>query len=241
MTADASCQAVVHWTAPSIVDDCGGSITSNNASGSVFTIGTTLVTYTASDGSGNKATCSFQVTVENEKPPVVLNCPNDILLEADEFGVATAFWDEPTATTACGELIITGSHSPGQPFSTGTTKITYTAADELAHESVCTFNVIVAPVKIDIVVGKLITPDNNNTNDYLEIVNIERFKDNTLVIVDRWGGMIFKADGYDNKKVCWKGNNLNGVSVPTGTYFYTLSIRYGSEQTQKTGFIELIR
>lgn len=45
-------------------DTCGGAnVTSNIASGSVFPLGTTTVTSTATDAAGNAASCSFTVTV----------------------------------------------------------------------------------------------------------------------------------------------------------------------------------
>jgi HYR domain/Immunoglobulin domain/FIMAH domain len=59
--------AVVTYTAPVGVDNCPGAMTTRTAglaSGSVFPIGTTTVTYTVTDTSGNSASCSFTVTVK---------------------------------------------------------------------------------------------------------------------------------------------------------------------------------
>ncbi len=57
--------AVVSWTAPTASDYSGGSVTltSTHNPGGTFSIGTTTVTYTATDPSGNEATASFTVTV----------------------------------------------------------------------------------------------------------------------------------------------------------------------------------
>jgi len=54
------------YTAPVGTDNCPGAITTltaGGASGSVFPIGTTTVTYTVTDASGNSTSCSFTVTV----------------------------------------------------------------------------------------------------------------------------------------------------------------------------------
>jgi hypothetical protein len=59
--------------------------------------------------------------------------------------------------------------------------------------------------------------------------------------VDRWGGVVFNGSNYDNQNVVWQGTNRSGDKVPTGTYFYTISVRYGTEMIEKSGFIELIR
>jgi hypothetical protein len=54
---------VVSYSAPTATDNCGVSVSSTPASGSVFPVGTTLVTATATDTGGNVSTCTFTVTV----------------------------------------------------------------------------------------------------------------------------------------------------------------------------------
>ena len=51
------------------------------ASGSLFPIGASVVSCTASDASGNRAAETFQVTVENPNPPA-LTAPADLTVEA---------------------------------------------------------------------------------------------------------------------------------------------------------------
>lgn len=64
-----TCGAVVNYTAPTASDNCSGaSIIGNHNSGETFPIGTTTVTYTATDASGNVSTCSFMVTVNGINP-----------------------------------------------------------------------------------------------------------------------------------------------------------------------------
>ena len=62
------------WTAPTARDNSGKTVTpsfttDNEVSGDNFPMGTTTVTYTVTDSSGNSATCSFTVTVNGE--PIV--------------------------------------------------------------------------------------------------------------------------------------------------------------------------
>src|SRR5664279_1825840 len=64
-----TCNAPATWTAPTATDNCGTpTVTVNHASGSIFSIGTTTVTYTAMDAAGNTATCTFVVTVVDNTP-----------------------------------------------------------------------------------------------------------------------------------------------------------------------------
>lgn len=66
-----SCSAVVNFTV-SGSDNCSSpTIVSSPASGSVFPVGTTTVTSTATDAAGNSQSCSFTVTVKDVTPPVI--------------------------------------------------------------------------------------------------------------------------------------------------------------------------
>jgi large repetitive protein len=239
--AGSDCLTRVNWPEPSIEDCNAIQIESTHQPGDEFIFGSTKVAYTLTDALGNTSTYAFEVVVENQSPPVISNCPVDIIMEADEFGSAVVNWVEPTASVACGPLFLTTSHSSEQSFPVGTTMVTYTVSDVLGTKSICTFNVIVTPAKIKVEIAKVVTPDGNGINDFLEIENIEKYKENEIVIVDRWGGKVFQASGYDNDKVSWKGTNATGGLVPTGTYFFNISIRYGEASEQRTGFIELIR
>jgi len=64
VTADDNyCGSIATWTAPTVTDNCSFTVSSSHSPGDYFLEGTTTVTYTATDGSGNSAICSFDVTV----------------------------------------------------------------------------------------------------------------------------------------------------------------------------------
>ncbi len=72
--------AIATWTAPVGTDNCPGATTQQTAgpaSGLVFPIGTTTVTYTVNDAHGNSASCSFTVTVLTPQA-VVQNLINQV-------------------------------------------------------------------------------------------------------------------------------------------------------------------
>src|SRR5580704_1986140 len=77
---------VVTFT-PSAADNCDGNVPviCTPASGSVFGIGTTLVSCTATDSSGNVASCTFNVTVAMDPASFRILCiaaqGNDVLLK----------------------------------------------------------------------------------------------------------------------------------------------------------------
>ncbi len=240
--ADQTCQAAVSWEPPIALDNCEEVIvTSTHHPGDIFPLGKTEVKYTATDGKGNVSVCQFNVVVKNENLPTISDCPNDIKVKGNEFGAANVDWIKPKATAFCGEVSLVSSHQPGDLFHAGTTKVEYKATDNSGNVSYCTFNVIVSWEEIEIVIGKVVTPDGNGVNDEWTISNIEKFKDNNVIIVDRWGSVIFTASGYNNESVVWTGANRNGAISPTGTYFYTIAIKHGPGVVKKSGFIELIR
>ncbi|WP_198666921.1 HYR domain-containing protein [Taibaiella helva] len=149
-----SCGKRVSWTAPIATDNCGvlgaASFTSTHTPGSVFPVGTTKVTYTATDQAGNDSVRSFTVTVTDAQAPKIAGCPATIQVGTDAHATscsATVTWTEPTATDNCtpsGSLVWTKSHHPGDVFPVGTTTVTYTATDEHGNTSTaCSFDVVV--------------------------------------------------------------------------------------------------
>ncbi|MBK8721244.1 MAG: HYR domain-containing protein [Saprospiraceae bacterium] len=52
-----------------------------NVNGLIFDKGTSIVSYTLTDGSGNKSICTFTVTVLDNVVPVITNCPVDVTVE----------------------------------------------------------------------------------------------------------------------------------------------------------------
>jgi hypothetical protein len=143
--------AVGYWAAPSATDNCGGGVTLTGSavSGSIFNIGTTVVTYTATDAKNNTSTCSFNVNVAAANPCAgdvtgpVLTCPANVAVNSTST-TATATWTAPTPTDACSPVVLNGSHQPGNTFVTGTTTVTYCASDYVGNSSKCTFNVVVS-------------------------------------------------------------------------------------------------
>jgi gliding motility-associated-like protein len=243
ITVSASaCDAIVTWLPPSVTDNCTiHSTNSTHVPGTSFPIGTTVVTYAAVDDSGNSASCSFEVTVTDENPPIINNCPTDISVLIDASGELAVDWTEPTAHAGCGTVELKSTHKPGDIFKLGTTETIYTATDDSGRTTECSFNVIVTYAEIDFIIADLVTPNGDGINDFWELKYLERFTHNSVRIFDRWGGVIYTASGYNNESVRWEGENKTGKAVPTGTYFYSISVRLGDTQVQRDGFIELIR
>jgi gliding motility-associated-like protein len=239
---DNSCGAIVNWTPPTATDNCGvASLVSSHQPGERFDMGTTQVVYTATDPYGNVSVCRFNVTVRNEEVPSFTGCPSDVHAKAGESGQVAVTWEPPTAATRCGELSMTGSHEPGEVFSVGSTPVVYTAMNDAGNTITCNFNVIVDYQDLEIEVTKVVTPDGDGKNDEWILVNIEKFARNKVLVLDRWGSVIYQVSGYNNNTMVWNGVNSNGVQVPTGTYYYVIEVDFRDKHLKKSGFIELLR
>ncbi|GAA4318703.1 hypothetical protein GCM10023184_03070 [Flaviaesturariibacter amylovorans] len=153
------CGAVVNWTAPTSADNCTGhSIAriAGPASGSVFPIGTTTVTYRATDASGRTATASFTVTVSDTEAPAITGLPADIsvLTDAGVCG-ARVTWTAPRSTDNCTGHSISQVAGPasGSVFPVGTTTISYRAVDAKGNNVTRSFTVTVADKEAPVLVG----------------------------------------------------------------------------------------
>jgi len=87
--------------------------------------------------------------------------------------------------------------------------------------------------QLEIKIPNVFTPNNDGFNDLLEIKGIEFFPNNRLLIINRWGVQVYKADNYQND---WNGSGLN-----EGVYFYTFSWKENIINKELTGYITIIR
>ena len=166
LTTTGTC-ANASWTAPTAADNCSTpsvSVTSAPTAGlgigSCFPVGTTTVTYKATDAKGNVATCIFTVTVtktavdpcaNDATPPTIANCPTNISLTTTGT-CATPNWAKPTASDNCpGTVTIAQTSGPlhGTCFPIGTSTVVYTATDAKGNTATCTFTVTVTKTAVD--------------------------------------------------------------------------------------------
>lgn len=137
--------ASVSWPAPTASDSFEGDlpVVCSPASGTTFAIGSTAVSCSASDSSGNTTSQSFLVTVVDSLPPVISAPTGDVIEEATGADGAVVTWSasaidgaDPLATVAC-------VPASGSTFAIGTTSVVCTASDTSGNSSAASFNVIV--------------------------------------------------------------------------------------------------
>jgi hypothetical protein len=112
------------------------------ASGSTFGIGTTRVTCSASDGSGNKETGGFDVVVTDQSRPLV-NVPRTVRERATSGNGATVNFTVSAVDRVSGALSAVCTPSSGSVFPLGSTSVTCKATDSAGLTGEGSFSVVV--------------------------------------------------------------------------------------------------
>lgn len=143
-TAIDGCVAFVDLPLAQASDACSGIDTVFRVpDGNSFVTGTTIVTYTAVDSSGNSATCSFSVMVFESTVPFFTDCPagpiTGVASSNSCFGQVN--WQPPTAMDPCGPdgLTVSSNYTPDSLFSVGETMVTYVVTDFSGNSNSCNF------------------------------------------------------------------------------------------------------
>jgi PKD repeat protein len=138
------CGATVNYVV-NVSDNCpdvNSTLTAGLASGSFFPVGTTNVSYLATDDAGNTSTCSFTVTVaDNENP--VFDCPDDLLVCGDNSVVT---FSVPSFTDNCAganAVQVSGPNS-GSTLTVGTYTVAFLATDAAGNTASCSYDIVVA-------------------------------------------------------------------------------------------------
>jgi len=138
--------------APQYSDNCTG-VTVTNDAPETFPVGTTTVTWTATDAAGNTATATQTVTVVDNQQPVI-TCPT---VPVQCFNANGTYTIQPlTATDNCGiqsvSYAITGAtnrsgngYNASGLYAEGTSIITWTVTDVNGNTATCQSTVVVNP------------------------------------------------------------------------------------------------
>jgi gliding motility-associated-like protein len=254
-------KSIISWQEPQAIDNCGEvTVVSNYNPVQEFDFGTHTVTYTATDESGNQAYCTVDITAGFNRYPIaeesslkfeqVQGEPLDILLEVydpdgDQLSIDDIIYDP-------GNAEITNIDSDNLRF-TYTSSLEYYGFDTLLviisdngiPSRALNVKVVVEVERIAILrVSSALTMNGDGINDNWYLENIDLFPNNSVYIYDRWGGLVFQTNGYDNITNFWSGNSnqsnaRDGDLLPKGTYFYVIYTGNGTEKM--TGAIEVIR
>src|SRR5207237_7557600 len=116
-TASGQCSAIVSF-APTASDNCPGvSVAWFPPSGSSFAKGINTVTCTATDASGNSASCNFTVAVNDTQNPSI-TCPANIVTNTASGQCSAIVSFAPTASDNCPGVSVACIPPSGSSFAT---------------------------------------------------------------------------------------------------------------------------
>jgi hypothetical protein len=144
------CSAVVTFATPTATDNCPGvTVSCSPASGTSFPKGTTTVTCTATDASGNQSTCQFTVTINNTDPPKITCPPNQVGITANPRDTAvTVTYPTPSVSDNCAGATVVCTPASGSVFPVGSTTVNCVATDTSGNTSSCSFTLTVYDVSL---------------------------------------------------------------------------------------------
>jgi len=79
-----------------------------------------------------------------------------------------------------------------------------------------------------VVLGVILTPNEDNINDALIIQNIDAYSSCDLKVYNMWNDEVYSTTGYKND---WEGKNKNDGYLPAGSYYYLLNEKIKNEKT----------
>ena len=135
-------QTVVTKPAVSATDNVEGAVPVSVNWPASFSLGTTSVTFSASDKAGNTATKTINVIITDKTPPVIANVPAPVTVFATSDNGASVNVPLPTASDNCGGNVTITSNAPAM-FPLGMTTVTFTAKDASGNTRTATTTVTV--------------------------------------------------------------------------------------------------
>ncbi|MDN3581057.1 gliding motility-associated C-terminal domain-containing protein [Mucilaginibacter flavus] len=96
----------------------------------------------------------------------------------------------------------------------------------------CADTIVLKVISADLQIPNIITPNNDGKNDVFKIVGLESYPGSQLLIFNRWGNEVYRADNYKN--------DWNGSGLAEATYYYILNRKeHTGEVTPLKGWVFL--
>ncbi len=226
---DASCETHVTITDATAADNCSAvSVSGVRSDLLAFTdpypVGTTTITWTATDGANNTATCTQSVNIVDGTLPII-DCPNDITKNNDPgvCGAVVNYTVNYSDNCPGAVLEMVSGISSGSVFPVGTTMNIYKVTDASGNTATCTQTITVT--------------DNENPTISCATPLASYSTDGGSCYYTVPDNSLDPTATHDNCSVASVINDfnnlssLNGATFPKGTTTVTWTVTDGSSNT----------
>ncbi len=200
---------------------------------------TALVTISISCPNGPPVAVDNTVNTTIGNPVVISVLANDSDPNGDPIFVSS-FGTPENGLVTFDTITQSFTYTPAPDF-IGIDSFWYIICDSSALSACDTAWVIITVDGLEIYNG--VTPNGDGKNDIFQILGIEGYANNKVMIFNRWGEKIFDINGYTNANG-WSGEwQGNGKMLPDGTYYYMVYLNRDkiTKNSTKSGFITLHR
>lgn len=159
--------------------------------------------------------------IDNSNQTIEASSGDEVSISIDNAVDAT--WTSTTYDLSCSDCIETTFTA----IESGTIEATSTDTNGCMYTTVYSITVENDGNEGPVSGPNMITPNGDNVNDALIFEGLENFANNTLVVFNRWGEIVYNSDNYQND---WNAI-FNGDPLPDGAYYYVL--RYGKSTAQE--------
>jgi hypothetical protein len=156
LATSTGCTATVVLATPTTADNCSVASVTNNAP-VAFPLGSTTVTWTATDASGNTATCTQTVEVLDQTNPVAICKDISVNLNAAGSASITAADINNNSTDNCGIASLVASKTTFNCTNIGANTVILTVTDTSGNVSSCTATVTIVDVTPPVALCKSFT------------------------------------------------------------------------------------
>jgi len=235
---DANCQYHVAdlVAGMSIVDQCDPSpmvqqlpMAGTMISGSE---GVAEVWISAADQYGNRDSCKINLLILDQMAPELVALSDTTILLAEGYLKTDVILPDPVFTDNCGIASvvndINGGLNASGEYTYGVTTVVYTVGDVNGNETEFVQRVelqLEDPPELGLVIPEAFSPNEDGFNDRFEILGLEQYPENELVVYNVQGLEVFRMKEYDNS---WNGTSTkllgqgDGNLLLVGTYYYVL-------------------
>lgn len=133
--------------------------------------------------------------------------------------------------------------NPNHSFPTGEVNdyfVTLYASDTSGCIDSTVLKIKIIHPELSVDIPNVFTPNGDSENDFFKLINAENLNHLEVIILNRWGNVVFESSDVDFK---WNGTIHNsGENCTEGTYFYKINLTdLNGKEVEQHGFVQLLR